>query len=88
MAIAPQSPPKPATPPPPPKPAAQAAVKPREDEPLPKEFQTTQEEQLERSARIEAMGVEAWKDMHDMTKDEPEHHKIVPGVAPPSKANA
>lgn len=50
---------------------------------------TVQEEQLDRSAEIEAMGVEAWKEAHDernLPDEQKEHHgRAVPGVSPTQK---
>lgn len=50
---------------------------------------TTQEDQLARSAEIEAMGVEAWKaandERNDADKPAQQHSGAVPGVSPTSK---
>jgi hypothetical protein len=47
------------------------------DEPV----RTIADEQRERSAEIEAMGVEAWKAAHDERSQEEEQHQV-PGVSP------
>jgi hypothetical protein len=44
--------------------------------------QTIADEQRERSAEIEAMGVEAWKDKHDQRTPEQKQSHPVAGVAP------
>lgn len=98
-------PPRPNPPSPPPKPAAaheseheherkRKTTREGEEGPDPDadphpDLITTQEEQLDRSAEIEAMGVEAWKEAHDernqADQQKAQHGRAVPGVSPTQK---
>lgn len=83
MATKPQhpkpEPPKPAPPPAPePEDPAAAATSPKAPPPV----MTIADEQRARSAEIQAMGVEKWKEAHDQRSPEERQPRQVPGVKP------